>query len=312
MATDAFIHLDRLTCRRESDGSGHSEPYIWPMLVYVDDRTFATPERVGITGPALGNARVELKDGMRAGDQVGIPASVGQIRVRFEDNLQLRQMILAVVLWESDETPKAAMEAGFIAYGRELRAAVGQNLLALNATQDDPEQRKVIVDEIKARIRKAVEGAIENRLTAGQKVRIAIGSLNLDDEVGSDFLHIAELAPRTIHLTFRSSTNVYDIDGRVRTVRVLTDICQSRVDAVKAAQTAVNGVEIEIAALQKELQSAPPGLKPFITAQINQLRSGELVQANAALNEARRALQRCRDQDVKKTGTIDAGKIATK
>jgi hypothetical protein len=33
MPIDAFIHLDRLRCISEFDGSGHSEPYAWVMLL---------------------------------------------------------------------------------------------------------------------------------------------------------------------------------------------------------------------------------------------------------------------------------------
>src|SRR5262245_4316394 len=120
MATDFFITLERLRCIRESDGSGHSEPYIWPVLMWIDDNTLATPARVDVTSPAIGNARIIIKSDMRAGQTADIPSSVGILRVRLEDNFTIRRLILAVALWEWDDTPQAAMRAGFQAFSSEL------------------------------------------------------------------------------------------------------------------------------------------------------------------------------------------------
>ena len=131
MATDAIIILERLRCIRESDGSGHSEPYIWPVLVWIDDDTLATPALVGVTSPALGNARVVIKEGIRAGQVADIPGSVGLLRVRLDDNQSVRQLILAVALWENDDTPERAMRDGYTAFSGELGLAIADNLLAL-------------------------------------------------------------------------------------------------------------------------------------------------------------------------------------
>ena len=112
MATDAIITLERLRCIRESDGTGHSEPYIWPTLLSIDDNTLATPLLVGVTAPALGNARVVIKNDMRAGQTADIPASVGVLRVRFEDGLAIRRLILAVALWEGTKLPRPLCAPG--------------------------------------------------------------------------------------------------------------------------------------------------------------------------------------------------------
>ena len=103
MATDAFIVLERLTCSRESDRSGGSEPYIWPVLIWVDDDTLATPARVGVTSPSSTYARLVIKEDLRAGQVAEIPPQVGLLRVRLDDNQSVRQLILGVALWESDE-----------------------------------------------------------------------------------------------------------------------------------------------------------------------------------------------------------------
>lgn len=293
MATDAFIVLERLHCIRQSDASGGSEPYLWPALLWIDDNTLATPELVGLTTPLVGNARVVIKGDMRAGQAADIPASVGIQRVRFEDGLTIRRLILAVALWEEDETPQAAMRAGFAAFGAELRAALADHLFELS--QASPQQEKAIIDAIRGRVNSRVRSAIRNGLTGWQKARVAIGTLNLDDIVGSGFIHVREIVGQQFALTFQAgSSEHYELRGRLDVRPVPIDLCKAQADAVKAAQAIVDGIDKEIAQLQKDLQQASPTEKPFINSEIKRLREEELPAAMAALEEARRALANCR------------------
>lgn len=295
MATDAIIVLERLRCIRESDGTGHSEPYIWPVLLWIDDNTLATPALVGVTAPALGNARVVIKNDMRAGQAADIPPSVGVLRVRFEDTLTIRRLILAIALWEEDETPEAAMRAGFQAFSSELRAAVADNLFALSQASD--EEQDAIIATIKTRVKDRVKSAIENGLTGWQKARVFIGTLNLDDIIDSAFKSFPDLFPAPITLTFGAgSSNDYEIQGKLEVRPVRVDRCQSQVNAVKAAQSVVDGIDAEIKALQTELQHASPAEKPFIIAEIKRIREEDLADAMAALDAARRALSICRSR----------------
>jgi hypothetical protein len=295
MATDAIIVLERLRCIRESDGSGHSEPYIWPALLSIDDHTLATPELVGVTAPALGNARVVIKSGMQSGQVADIPASVGVLRVRFEEGLTIRRLILAVALWEEDETPAAAMQAGFKAFSRELRAAIAENLFALS--QSSGSQQDAIIAAIRSRVNSAVRSAIQNGLTGWQKARVVIGTLNLDDIVGSSFSNFEQLIPDEMTLQFRAgSSNNYEITGRLEMRPVRVDRCQAQVDAVKAAQAVVNDIDATIRQLQEELGQASPAEKRFILAEIKRLREEELAAAMADLEAARAALSICRSR----------------
>ena len=200
MATDAILSLNSLHCIRESDGTGNSEPYIWPVLLWIDDNTIATPELVGVTAPALGNARVVIKGDMRAGETADIPASVGVLRVRLEDDLSVRRLILTVALWEEDETPEAAMRAGFLAFSSELRAAIADNLLALS--QADSAELEAIITTIKNRVSARVESAIEGGLTTGEKIRVFLGTLNLDDIIDSSFRSFSDLVTTPLTLSF--------------------------------------------------------------------------------------------------------------
>ncbi|MGQ0659229.1 MAG: hypothetical protein ACT4NU_14285 [Chromatiales bacterium] len=397
MATDAIIVLERLRCIRESDVAGGSEPYIWPALLWIDDNTLATPSLVGVTAPALGNARVVIKNDMRAGHIADIPTSVGVLRVRFEDGLSIRRLILAVALWEEDETPEAAMRAGFQAFSSELRAAIADNLFDLN--QASEEELDAIIETIKTRVNDRVDSAITNGLTGWQKARVLLGTLNLDDIIGSDFKNFPDLLPTPITLAFPFETgqllsygdagtpgnvsapvvvgfggwsdfkflfagrnvagenriyavnqdgellsygdagtpgnvsnpvvvglagwldfkflfaggNVagenriyavradspdehYEIEGNLQVRPVRVDRCQAEVNAVKAAQSAVDDLDAEIRALQAELQRASPTEKPFIISEIKRLREEELPIVIAALEDARRDLQACRDR----------------
>lgn len=302
MATDAIIGLEQLRCIRESDGSGHSEPYIWPVLIWIDDDTLSTPALVGVTSPALGNARIVIKDNMRAGQVADIPGQVGILRVRLDDNQIVRQLILAVALWENDETPEKAMREGYKAFANELGLAIADNLLALNGATE-PEQRQPIIDAIKIRVRDKVESAIRNGLTGSQKARVFLGTLNLDDIVSSDFKSFPQLLSQPFSLAFASDenppSNRYTIDGQLMAVPVVVDPCGAFAAHVREAQAVVDGIENEIRSLQAQLRGQtqpgePPLPKSFIIAEIKRIREEELPPAEAALEAARRALARCR------------------
>jgi len=300
VAIDSIITLERLRCTREKDASGHSEPYIWPALLWIDDTTLSEPRDnpilVGVITPALGTARVVIKNDMRAGQTADIPTSVGMLRVRFEDGLTIRRLILAVALWEEDETPEAAMRAGFQAFSSELRAAVADNLFALSLASE--EELDSIIETIKTRVKDRVKSAIENSLTGWQKARVFLGTLNLDDIIDSNFRNFPDphVTPSTFTLAFRSgSSDIYEIQGNLQVRPVRVDRCQFQINAVKAAQSAVDAVEEEIQGLQAELQDAPPAQKPFILSEIKRIREEELPIAIAALEYARRELQRCRE-----------------
>jgi hypothetical protein len=302
MATDAIMVLEQLRCFRESDASGHSEPYLWPVMIWIDDDTLATPALVGVAAPALGNARIVIQDNMRAGQVAEIPGGVGVLRVRLDDNQSVRQIILAVALWENDETPDKAMRAGYQAFVSEMGLAIADNLLALRAATT-PEERQPIIDAIKARVRSKVESAIRNGLTGSQKVRVFLGTLNLDDIVSNDFKHFEQVSTQTFNLSFASSENppknLYRIDGRLQAVPVVADPCGAQAKRVRDAQAVVDALEEQIRQLQAQLHGqGDPGEptlpKPAIIAEIGRIRAEDLPPAEAALEEARAALALCR------------------
>jgi hypothetical protein len=190
MATDAIIILETLRCITLRNTESRTEPYIWPVLIRVDDNTLATPQLVSLTAPVLGNARVVIKDSMRAGETADIPSSVGILRARFDDGLTMRRLILVVALLEEDETPQDAMEAGFQAFKSGLQDAIVENLFPLSTANE--EEREQIIKEIRASVTSRVKSAIRNELSAWEKAKVLAGVLNLDDPIDSNFLSFGE------------------------------------------------------------------------------------------------------------------------
>ncbi len=290
MATDAIIVLQNLQCISLSDASGRA-PYIWPVLLWIDDNTLMTPDLVGVTGPVLGDARVVLKDDMHAGETADIPYPLGTLGVRFEDHLNIRRLILVVALLEKHDTPEAAMWAGFKAFSSELRAAVADNLFSLN----DEGQRQQIIADIKMRVESSVRSAIRNALTGPQKIGVFLGTLHLDQERGSDFSYFPDATPTNIGLTLADdSSNRYAIQGGLLVRTPPIDLCQAQVDRANAAQKVVDGLNTQKSNLQAQLAHAGPAQKAGIIAQIKQC-DDALPGAQADLDDANRALQACRD-----------------
>lgn len=301
MPTDAIITLERLRCIREDDGTGHSEPYIWPALLVIDNNSFKPNGDVvvGIAAPALGNARIVIKNDMRAGQDADIPTAVGRLRHRFEDGLTTGRLILIVILWEEDETPEAAMAAGYQEYVKELPAAVAANALALQLASG--EARTAIIATINDRVADRVRSAIENGLTAFQKVRVFLGTLNLDDVVNSTFHAFPEnffrLPPDSAFVLplKAGESDAYEIKGNLQVQVVQVDRCQDELNAVKAAKSEVDNIENTIQELKKQAAKASPSEREIINADIKRLREEELPLAQEALEGARRALQACQN-----------------
>jgi hypothetical protein len=185
MATDALVVLDQLRCIREDDWpNGHSEPYIWPALLWIDDAG------VNVEAPAPDSARLVVKDGMRAGEVADLPGAVATLSARIVDGF--RAAILVVALWENDESPGHVVTAGFQAFADELGAAVRANLAGLAGTE---EERARAIAEITDRVDARVESTIEGALTWWEKVKFLAGELDLDDIVGSDTSALTTLPP---------------------------------------------------------------------------------------------------------------------
>jgi hypothetical protein len=155
-------------------------------------------ERVAEPVALLSDSRSVIKNEMKAGDVAPIPYPGNTLTANFDDSQTRRELLLIVALWEEDSTPAGAVQAGYQAYLDELHAAVGSNLLRLDAA-DDAEQ-KVIIEEIKKRVYEKVYAAEENKLSSWEKTKVYLGWLNLDDFMGTDFKRFATLTPTSFTL----------------------------------------------------------------------------------------------------------------
>jgi hypothetical protein len=303
MPVDAFIHLDRLRCLAEQDASGHSEPYAWTVLLWVDDTTIGSGQFVGSSAPGNASARLVIKGGMREGDQATMPSRQRTFARRFEDGLAVRNIGIVVALFEEDETPPDAVRAGYDAFVRELPRALAQFVRENLRGPETDAEREEIADAVRPKVREAVE----DELSAFEKVQVFLGSLDLDDELGFDAALTAidesEGDPRPFTLTFEKSATIlgvqirnhYELDGRFELREPpRPDPCQAEIDRVTRAQGQVDGIEAQIRSSQDELRDAPPQEKAALIAEIRRLRLEELPPAVAALEAARRALARCR------------------
>jgi len=312
--------LERLTCTRESDRSGGSEPYIWPVLIWIDDDTLSTPALVGVTSPSPVFARLVIKEDMRAGQVADIPEQVGVLRVRLDDNQSVRQLILVVALWESDDTPETAMHSGYSMFATALREAFGNFDTLMHLSQaTTPEERQTIIDGIKSNVANRVHSAISSGLTSSEKARVFLGLLNLDDIVGSSFMAFPQLTAQTFSLAFTSNesppSNLYAIDGQLMAVPVVADPCGAQARAVREAQDVVDNLNEQIQRLQAQLhgetEPGEPQLpKNYITAEIRRIRAEELPPAEAALEAARAALAACRGR-YKAVSFPESGAVVT-
>ena len=295
----AVVELDQLRCNRESDGDGHSEPYIWPALLQVDDDTLASPVLVSIGSAPSAPFRVVVQDDMQAGQAAPIPGgpNMNRLVARFRDGLTRTNLILVVALSESDGTPEHAIDAGFSAFRGELRDAVADHLLELDAAKDDPVQLKAITDTIKKRVGDKVDSAIEGDLSGTEKAEIFAGLLGEDDKIGSDFILFEEMKNQafTLHFTSDDGNNDYELDGRLSAI---VNPCQAELDRVNIANHTIENIKDAL----RQLHNQPEN--PRTEAKIEQLEA-DLLAENAELKAAQQAFQACVDrfQTVGETAT---------
>ncbi len=303
MPIDAFITLDRLECSKETDESGHSEPYIWPLLLRIDDHTLSTDARVGSLSAADNFARVVIKQGMKRGDSAAIPNGLRSFGLRFDDNLAMNHVVVVVVLMEEDDLPDRAVQHGYAAFRSALPNALRDLSLLARLASNDPVDSAAAMQEVVDQVAPAVKAAISDGLTAGEKLRVLLGLLDLDDQIAFATVRFDRLLadggatldrPFDMRLLRRTGTSnqtvtdLYTLRGRFQTRRVVIDRCKALVDRVRAAQEEIAGFEAEIAELKKQFKGAE------LKALIDLIRRDDLDPAVAALEAAQRDLAKCR------------------
>lgn len=322
MTDHAVVTLKTLRCLAESDrgGSNHSEPYIWPFLASIAERPFSfeiDPKFADLT-----ISRKILRNEMRAGQSVTLDFPGNRFRGIFPDQASGRHLILIVALLESDDLRKETAMAGYQAFIDELRLRLGHRILEIAdaVRTNDSASMARIVAELRSLVTRRVREASRGALTTGEKARIAAGFFNLDDFIATEFVAFSDPL-RTTPFTLRFSGDsgdprvsgfpprvtrfpaVFELDGELALEPVVVDPCQSRVDAVRAAEKALRSLHGRVQSLQEALGQAAPHQKAAIIASIDAIRA-EIPAAERALAGARDRLRRCRI-----AGGLGGGKV---
>lgn len=288
MAINAVVVLDTLQCVSLTDSNGRA-PYIWPILLYVDDATLAANPAapVAMESPVAGEAHIVLATDMHAGDSATIPYPLGTFSVRFEDNFTTRIIALVIAVWEKHDFPDDAVVAGFNAFCSSLQTAVNANRLGLlnPATLQDTAN-----NIIKPQVHDATQSAIQNQL----------GTLwfvdpfnHRDDFVDASFLQLP-INDTNISLNVpdpaSDKSDNYVINGAIQLLTPTVDLCQHEVDAVNNAQDTVDQINAQLQSLGTGTTS---GQRLYILAQRRHL-NDQLRSAQVKLNQAQNALRDCR------------------
>ena len=171
-AFDTTIQLETLTCVKEFDSSGHSEPYLWTAFLFVDDVSLSTGDPLGIVVPletqsghgVFGSAGKSVKPGT----VISIPESIGLFKRRLVSHLSTGPRTsdefmfagFVAVLLEEDETSGSAIAAGHKELGPALRDEILQFFLSNNRFPNTTE-----INAIKEKIGKRVHHAIVSRVS---------------------------------------------------------------------------------------------------------------------------------------------------
>jgi hypothetical protein len=312
--TKLELRLERLECRVQGDASGGSEPYLWPMLLWVTDATIGTPTPV--RSNHAHTPRSVLGQNVKAGATLVVPTTKGTVGTQLAAGDTLRRAIAVVALHENDETPHHVVVAAHDAYVRALPAAVASHLLEL--ASNDPVVIAEATAAIKQEVQAVVKSAGSDEMTAWEKFKVGIGSLDLDDQVEAAFADTT--TTRALDLTFRTTkgsgaSTVVTQDWRLTGVLVVDnriDLCASQEQAVAQATVRRNQARQHLQALQAEYAQASAAEREILTVDIDEAKAA-LGAAEGDLAAAEAALARCRTRGVGRPpiGHLDDVIVAT-
>lgn len=293
--TKLELRLDRLECHVQGDASGGSEPYLWPVLIWVTDATLATPALVRSNHPHT--PRTVLGQDVRAGAVLTVPPAAGTTGVQLAEGEVLRSALAVISLLENDETPEHVVVAAYDAYVRELPAAIARHLLEL--ASDDDQTREDAKAAVRDEVSSAVKSAGAGEMTSWEKFTVGIGSLNLDDQVGSAFTDTTATTPLALDFVETSgsgssahTTQDWHLTGTL-TVDTRIDLCAAQVRAVAQARVQRDQLLDQLRALNTAFAQANPSERAALRLDIAEVKD-QLAQAASALASAEAALAACR------------------
>jgi hypothetical protein len=280
------ITLDQLSCNTETEGGG-SRPYLWAVLLQVDDQTIASGALVARIGfaPSPTGAQIIIAEGMRAGGTAPVPAPQQRMAAQFDPGQQRRDLILITVLWDQHDLPFDAILAGYDAFLGTSRDAVAANLVALGS--DSPEVQQAAIDAVTATVNQQVNDAIEGKLSLVDKLEIKAHLKTPDQVIDSAFAHFAVAeadSASTLSLSFGAgSGHDYRIDG---TFTVTADPCEADLIRIRAAQQAIANTEGALKQLNGHEGPAADKQRELLEEELSTQQS-RLAAAEADLSQCR-------------------------
>ena len=281
----ASIRLDNLHCIAESDEGG-STPYLWFVLLLIDDDTIASGALVVETGFTAG-ARMIIGRNVKTGDIVTIPAEIDRgYGARLRPGQTYRDLAVIAALWKQHDTPIDAMQAGYLTFLDGVRTAVAANLTELSSL--DMSTRQSTIKKIQDALQPQIQGAIENALSTWDKLQIYVGLAQPDALIGSTSTSFTieeqDSTPPPFALGFPTDAPTYEISCRLR---VVADPCEDQLVRVLALQQSIANTR----GAMQELLSAPETSK---TEKQLEALDAELADLQAQLDTAQADLATCR------------------
>jgi hypothetical protein len=237
---------------------------------------------VAFPPPPIG-AQVVIKEGMRAGDSAPIPDPMARLGAQFRPGQSIRDLVLVAALWDRQETPFAAVLAGYNAFLGEVGDAVAAKLGDLKTATD----QKPIIDAIKATVRKHIEDAITGQLSWFDKFEIAINVEHPDQLIDSQFV-LFELDEKDSSAPFALAFGAGTArDYQVNCELIVTaDPCEAELIRIQAAQQAIENTKGALKQLGSAEGNAADKKRDQLEAELA-AQTGRLAQAEADLSHCR-------------------------
>ena len=241
--------------------------------------------------------RTVLGQDVTAGAVLTVPPAAGTTGVQLADGEVLRSALAVISLLENDETPQHVVVAAYDSYVRELPAAIARHLLDLSSDDQDT------VDAAKAAVRAEVSAAVKSagagEMTSWEKFKVGIGSLNLDDQVGSAFDDTTTTKPIALDFVETSgsgssarTTQDWHLTGTL-TVDTRIDLCAAQVRAANQAKVHRDQLLDQLRSLRTARGQARGAEREALDLDIAELEP-VLEAAEAELAAAQAALAACR------------------
>lgn len=294
MLVFARVELHELRCNAVK-GEDAASPYLWAVLLQVDDDTLAAGGAavVAFVPVGEGGGRTVIADGIRDGGSAVIPSPFARFPTWFRPGLIQRDLIFVAVLWDQRDTPGAAVDAGYGAFLSETPIAISNKLFELSgATGED---RDSLIEEIKGDVASKVEAAIKSQLSILEEIGMWSHVEWADRLIAADFvLFEQENVSKPFTLSFQTDPPDPD-DYTIESELVVTIIpCEAELIRVESLQQNVFNTKAALRQLAHAHGGEPTPEDEQKAAQLEH----ELANEEAKLAAAQAALKKCRDRVV--------------